>query len=124
MSAPVTKECGACFGRRAWRTGDGECVTCPTCDGSGIVPVVSAPTETETEELQEDDYGNTEADFFFCSFPDCGCDGARLCMAPSGASDAALGGNVEGMWNSNTPESKRGIANLLGLLIERKGRES
>lgn len=30
-----------------------------------------------------DDYGNTESDFRFCSFPDCGCDGARLCMAGS-----------------------------------------
>jgi len=28
-----------------------------------------------------DQYGNTEDDFRNCSFPDCGCDGARLCMA-------------------------------------------
>jgi hypothetical protein len=31
--------------------------------------------------LEVDDYGNTEDDFLHCCFPDCGCDGARLCMA-------------------------------------------
>lgn len=33
--------------------------------------------------LVVDEYGNTEDSFEFCSFPDCGCDGARLCMAGS-----------------------------------------
>jgi hypothetical protein len=42
-----------------------------------------------------DDYGNTEEMFHYCSFPDCGCDGARLCMAPNGASGASLTLNIE-----------------------------
>ena len=34
-------------------------------------------------ECQEevDMHGNTESAFKYCCFPDCGCDGARLCMA-------------------------------------------
>ena len=49
--------------------------------------------------LEVDAYGNTEAQFDHCCFPDCGCDGARLCMAPSGASEDSLRSNVEGMWS-------------------------
>ncbi len=30
-----------------------------------------------------------------CCFPDCGCDGARLCMAENGASTGALILNIE-----------------------------
>lgn len=44
-----------------------------------------------------DSYGNTESDFQNCCFPDCGCDGARLCMAGE-ANENARGCNVEGMW--------------------------
>ena len=51
--------------------------------------------------LEVDEYGNTEDSFQYCSFPDCGCDGARLCMAGE-ASDAAASGNVEGMWTGKT----------------------
>ena len=43
-----------------------------------------------------DQYGNTEADpFHYCTFPDCGCDGARLCQARSGANTAARILNLE-----------------------------
>lgn len=42
-----------------------------------------------------DQYGNTEDDFRNCCFPDCGCDGARLCMAPSGANVASACMNLE-----------------------------
>jgi len=42
-----------------------------------------------------DKYGNTEAEFRFCCFPDCGCDGARLCMAPSGANNSSMAWNIE-----------------------------
>lgn len=31
--------------------------------------------------LQVDAHGNTEDSFEYCCYPDCGCDGARLCMA-------------------------------------------
>jgi hypothetical protein len=44
---------------------------------------------------EEDEYGNTESNFRYCCFPNCGCDGARRCMAPSGANDLALTLNLE-----------------------------
>ena len=39
-----------------------------------------------------DKYGNPidGSSLPYCCFPDCGCDGARLCMAESGASSASL----------------------------------
>ena len=52
-----------------------------------------------------DAYGNTENDFRFCCFPDCGCDGARLCMAGS-ASERASEYNVEGMYSSKSPRDR------------------
>lgn len=44
-----------------------------------------------------DQYGNPVSGdrLIFCCFPDCGCDGARLCMAERGASGAALSLNIE-----------------------------
>lgn len=69
--------------------------------------------------LEVDGYGNTEAQFDHCSFPDCGCDGARLCMAGS-ASDRALGGNVEGMWTGKTRAQKSAVLKLLGE-VNKKG---
>lgn len=42
-----------------------------------------------------DKYGNTEDRMQFCSYPDCGCDCARVCMAEEGASAAALTLNRE-----------------------------
>jgi len=48
-----------------------------------------------------DHNGNTEDEIINCCFPDCGCDGVRLCMAKNGASDRANRQNVEGMWNRN-----------------------
>ena len=45
--------------------------------------------------LEVDEYGNTEDDFLFCSFPDCGCDGSRLCMAPNGANNASVSMIIE-----------------------------
>lgn len=74
---------------------DAECVHLPdyageTCAGCG-------------EEI--DRYGNTPDDFRFCSFPDCGCDGARLCMA--GEASAAAGEyNVEGMYQLRDPRPR------------------
>ena len=37
-----------------------------------------------------DEYGNTENQFGYCSFPGCGCDGSRNCDAPTGASYNSL----------------------------------
>lgn len=42
-----------------------------------------------------DSYGNTEEEQEYCSFPDCGCDGARLCCATGGPSRAAEQLNME-----------------------------
>ena len=44
-----------------------------------------------------DEYGNpvNGDEVIYCCFPDCGCDGARLCMAREGASDAAMSLNIE-----------------------------
>ena len=47
-----------------------------------------------------DAYGNTADQFDYCSYPDCGCDGNRLCGASSGASERAATFNVEGMYRS------------------------
>jgi len=64
-----------------------------------------------------DDYGNTEMDFKYCSFPDCGCDGARLCMAKNGASDNSLSYNVEGMYNLKDPKPRM---RFLGFIFDQK----
>jgi hypothetical protein len=53
-----------------------------------------------------DRYGNTEDAFVFCAFPDCGCDGARLCCAGEASPEATLG-NVEGMWTGKTAKQRK-----------------
>jgi len=53
-----------------------------------------------------DDYGNeitedgeyAQIPFKYCAFPDCGCDGSRLCVATEGASERACRQNLEGMY--------------------------
>jgi hypothetical protein len=54
---------------------------CEYCDGTGKV----------------DDYGNPSSGdrIIYCTFPDCGCDGARLCQAEKGASERACMLNIE-----------------------------
>lgn len=44
-----------------------------------------------------DKYGNPmDGDSLpYCCFPDCGCDGARVCQAESGANSAAMNINLE-----------------------------
>ncbi len=51
--------------------------------------------------MEEDNYGNPiDGDrIIYCCFPDCGCDGSRLCMAENGASERASQQNVEGMYH-------------------------
>lgn len=65
--------------------------------------------------LLVDVYGNTEYQFDHCSFPDCGCDGARLCMAGE-ASDRAVEQNVENMWSGKTKEQRKAVFSLVGSL--------
>lgn len=54
--------------------------------------------------LEVDQYGNTEEDFPNCSFPDCGCDGARLCYTGN-PNENAVSCNVEGMYNRKDKEA-------------------
>ena len=69
-----------------------------------------------------DAYGNTEAQFNYCCFPDCGCDGARLCMAGE-ASARATEQNVEGMWRGKTKKQRQAVFGLIGSLSkEGKGK--
>lgn len=62
---------------------------------------------------QVDDYGNTAYSFLHCSFPDCGCDGARLCMAKNGPSDHSSSGKVEGMWSLKTKDQRKAVGALM-----------
>lgn len=66
-----------------------------------------------------DEYGNTESVFKYCSYPNCGCDGARLCMAGE-ASELACSSNVEGMWSGKTPEHVKGVFELMNHLSEKR----
>jgi hypothetical protein len=65
-----------------------------------IVEHCPQASEHETNEtcthcgLEVDRHGNTEQDFRNCCFPDCGCDGARLCMAQT-PNFAAIQLNIE-----------------------------
>lgn len=72
--------------------------------------------------LQVDEYGNTEEDFKNCSFPNCGCDGARLCMAGE-ANENACKFNVEGMWNKGGEKNIKARMGLIRLIYEKKKNE-
>lgn len=67
--------------------------------------------------LEVDAYGNTEDQFDYCAFPDCGCDGSRLCMAGE-ASDFAQRANVEGMWTGKTNEQRSAVLDLYGEVLK------
>lgn len=75
-----------------------------------------APRHTE-EQIVVDEYGNTEADpFEFCTFPNCGCDGERLCQARSGANANAVRCNVEGMYQRGDRRARRAKMELIALV--------
>ena len=73
--------------------------------------------------LPVDEWGNTEGDFLNCSFPECGCDGQRLCMAPSGASKDAKRCNVEGMYERGDARSIKARLETYGLSQERDNKK-
>lgn len=56
-----------------------------------------------------DKYGNPTdgSRLINCCFPDCGCDGARLCMAENGASSGSMALNLE---RGSFPLQKRAAA--------------
>jgi hypothetical protein len=68
--------------------------------------------------LPVDSYGNTEEEMINCSFPDCGCDGARLCMAKNGASENAGRCNAEEMYQRTDKAARRAKIGLIGLCID------
>jgi hypothetical protein len=53
--------------------------------------------EMPDAEEKVDKYGNpVDGDrIIYCCFPDCGCDGARLCMAENEANSCACALNIE-----------------------------
>lgn len=75
------------------------------------------------DDSEVDGYGNPidGSRLVYCCFPDCGCDGARLCMAEQGASDRAQTQNVEGMWeNGSDPKCREAVFSLLSSLPKEK----
>lgn len=66
-----------------------------------------------------DEYGNPLSGdrLINCCFPDCGCDGARLCMAENGCSQYSSECNVDGMWsNGSDPKCAAAVFKLVGNL--------
>lgn len=45
--------------------------------------------------LEVDQYGNTENECEYCCYPDCGCDGHRLCVAKNEPNFASCSLNIE-----------------------------
>jgi hypothetical protein len=79
---------------------------------------------TDYADDETDDYGNPKdgSRLINCCFPDCGCDGSRLCMAENGASDRCCRQNVEGMYRRSDKEAIRARLDLYGsILLEKKG---
>jgi len=68
----------------------------------------------------EDKYGNPiDGDrLIYCCFPDCGCDGSRLCMAENGASDRAFTQNVEGMYHRKDRVARKALGDLISTVID------
>lgn len=79
--------------------------TCSTCDGQGCYDEWKAVSghydggEVFRVECNScDGTGRVDQDenrIIDCSFPDCGCDGARLCQAETGPSSIARMLNIE-----------------------------
>ncbi len=75
-----------------------ELVFCSQC-GESFGPGDEGFSHCADHEGEEpaDKYGNPLSGdrIINCCFPDCGCDGARLCMAENGASGSACALNIE-----------------------------
>lgn len=67
-----------------------ECIEC------GVI-FIGGPEHDRCADCAVDQYGNPLSGdrIINCCFPDCGCDGARLCMAENGASSSACSMNIE-----------------------------
>ena len=77
------------------------------------------PSDPNGEET--DKYGNPANgdELIYCCFPDCSCDGSRLCMAKNGASENCFKGNVEGMWQRGGKEARKAKMFLMGLFMKK-----
>jgi hypothetical protein len=68
------------------------------CDECGVI-FIGGPSHNLCSKCVElfDEYGNPMdgSRLINCCFPNCGCDGARLCSAESGASFGAISLNIE-----------------------------
>ena len=72
----------------------------------GLAEELAERADDKADDEPVDDYGNPLSGdrLINCCFPDCGCDGARLCMAENGPSSSAVAINIErGSW---TPRRK------------------
>jgi hypothetical protein len=72
-----------------------------------------------------DAYGNPKdgSRVINCCFPDCGCDGARLCMAENGSSGRANRQNVEGMYQRTDKKAIRARMELYADIVREKREE-
>ena len=63
---------------------------------------------TLPDDVEVDSYGNPTdgSRLIYCCYPDCGCDGERLCMAERGASERAVRFNKEGMYQKPGREGR------------------
>lgn len=70
--------------------------------------------------METDKYGNPTdgSELIYCCFPDCGCDGARLCMAKNGASEHASSENLEGMWLRKDRRAIKARNKLIGSISQ------
>lgn len=73
--------------------------------------------------LEVDKYGNTEDGVEYCCFPDCGCDGARLCMAKNGASEDSGNYNVEGMYSMKGPKGVKARMAFIDFIYKDKNHD-
>lgn len=73
--------------------------------------------------LQVDEFGNTEADFRNCTFPCCGCDGSRLCMAPNGPNESSSSSNIEGAYTMKGSKGEIARIKLLGACYDYNKKE-
>lgn len=66
-------------------------------NGSDLGPLCEACCDERDPPEPVDKYGNPLSGdrIINCCFPECGCDGARLCMAEKGASSGACALNIE-----------------------------
>ena len=64
-------------------------------------------------------YGNPKNGdrLIYCCFPDCGCDGERLCVADNGSSKRAQRQNVEGMYQRTDKRAIRARMELAADVI-------